>query len=55
MSIAWRLLRVAILFASCGLSLSWIGWLYGWPTWLVVTLIPVGLIDLWVENIRRED
>lgn len=49
----WRLLRVAILMATFSISLSWVIWLYGWPTWLVVALVPTALIDLWLENIKK--
>lgn len=48
----WRILRVAILFASCGLLLTPIAAWYGWGVWLVVTIVPTALLDLWLESIK---
>lgn len=49
----WRLIRVAILFVTLGISLAIVVLpFFGWAAWLLTDIAFTALLDLWLENIK---
>jgi len=48
----WRMLRIALLYASCATSLSPLLAYVPLATWVVIVLVPTALADVWLESIK---
>jgi hypothetical protein len=51
--ILWRFVRIAIIFTSCLISLSFTLIFWSWQAWMLLTLIATMLLDLMLEGAKK--